>query len=177
MCKDELGEKIDKAVFPGLQGGPHNHTTAGIAVALGEALKPEFKEYAKQIVLNAKTLASEMINLGYSVVSGGTDNHLFLVDTVKSVNLSGGEASDILEKVNITLNKNAVPNDPRKPWDPSGIRIGTPAITTRGMKEADMKTIAHFIDDALKNNADLVDIKSKVKEFAEKFPIPGIDHI
>lgn len=177
MCKDELGEKIDKAVFPGLQGGPHNHTTAGIAVALGEALKPEFKEYAKQIVLNAKTLASEMINLGYSVVSGGTDNHLFLVDTVKSVNLSGGEASDILEKVDITLNKNAVPNDPRKPWDPSGIRIGTPAITTRGMKEADMKTIAHFIDDALKNNADLVDIKNKVKEFAEKFPIPGIDHI
>ena len=177
MCKEELGEKIDKAVFPGLQGGPHNHTTAGIAVALGEALKPEFKEYAKQIVLNAKALASEMIDLGYSVVSGGTDNHLFLVDTVKSVNLSGGEASDILEKVNITLNKNAVPNDPRKPWDPSGIRIGTPAITTRGMKEADMKTIAHFIDDALKNNADLVDIKSKVKEFAEKFPIPGIDHI
>ena len=177
MCKEELGEKIDKAVFPGLQGGPHNHTTAGIAVALGEALKPEFKEYAKQIVLNAKTLASEMINLGYSVVSGGTDNHLFLVDTVKSVNLSGGEASDILEKMNITLNKNAVPNDPRKPWDPSGIRIGTPAITTRGMKEADMKTIAHFIDDALKNNADLVDIKNKVKEFAEKFPIPGIDHI
>ncbi len=177
MCKEELGEKIDKAVFPGLQGGPHNHTTAGIAVALGEALKPEFKEYAKQIVLNAKALASEMIDLGYSVVSGGTDNHLFLVDTVKSVNLSGGEASDILEKVNITLNKNAVPNDPRKPWDPSGIRIGTPAITTRGMKEADMKTIAHLIDDALKNNADLVDIKNKVKEFAEKFPIPGIDHI
>ena len=177
MCKEELGEKIDKAVFPGLQGGPHNHTTAGIAVALGEALKPEFKEYAKQIVLNAKTLASEMIDLGYSVVSGGTDNHLFLVDTVKSVNLSGGEASDILEKVNITLNKNAVPNDPRKPWDPSGIRIGTPAITTRGMKEADMKTIAHFIDEALRSKSDLVDLKNKVKEFAEKFPISGIDHI
>lgn len=177
MCKEELGEKIDKAVFPGLQGGPHNHTTAGIAVALGEALEPEFKEYAKQIVLNAKALASEMISLGYSVVSGGTDNHLFLVDTVKSVNLSGGEASDILEKVNITLNKNAVPNDPRKPWDPSGIRLGTPAITTREMKEADMKVIAHFIDDAFKNRADLIDLKNKVKEFAEKFPIPGIDHI
>jgi glycine hydroxymethyltransferase len=91
MCKEELGEKIDKAVFPGLQGGPHNHTTAGIAVALGEALKPEFKGYAKQIILNAKALASEMMNLGYFVISGGTDNHLFLVDTVRSVNLSGRE--------------------------------------------------------------------------------------
>ena len=177
MCKEELGEKIDKAVFPGLQGGPHNHITAGIAVALGEALQPEFKEYAKQIVANAKALSEELKTLGYSIVSGGTDNHLFLVDTVKSVNLSGGEASDILEKVNITLNKNAVPNDPRKPWDPSGIRIGTPAVTTRGMKENEMKKIAQLIDKALKGSEQIEEIKLEVKELTKDFPIPGINNI
>jgi glycine hydroxymethyltransferase len=177
MCKEELGEKIDKAVFPGLQGGPHNHTTAGIAVALGEALKPEFKGYAKQIILNAKALASEMMNLGYFVISGGTDNHLFLVDTVRSVNLSGREVADILEQVNITLNKNAIPNDSRKPWDPSGIRIGTPAITTRGMKEEDMKVIAYFIDSALKGKMKADKIREEVKDFTKDFPIPGINSI
>ncbi len=176
MCKEELGERIDKAVFPGLQGGPHNNTIAGIAVALGEALKPEFKEYSKQIVLNAKTLSNGMRELGYSVISGGTDNHLFLVDTVKSVNLSGSEASDLLEKANISVNKNAIPNDQRKPWDPSGIRIGTPALTTRGMKEDEMETVAQFIDRALKNPNDdnLEKIKAEIKEFAKNYPIPGI---
>lgn len=177
MCKEELGEKIDKAVFPGLQGGPHNHATAAMAVAFGEALKPQFKEYAQQIVLNAKALASAMIALGYTIVSGGTDNHLFLVDTVKSVNLSGSEASDLLEKANITVNKNAIPNDPRKPWDPSGIRIGTPALTTRGMKEGEMEIVAKYIDRALKNpnEENLENIKEEVKEFTKDFPIPDID--
>ena len=174
MCKEELGEKIDKAVFPGLQGGPHNHTTAAIAVALGEALKPEFKEYAKQVVLNARALVSAMIDLGYTIVSGGTDNHLFLVDTVKSVNLSGGEASDLLEKANITVNKNAVPNDMRKPWDPSGIRIGTPAITTRGMREQDMKVIASLIDDVLRRKKSPEMVREEVKIFTKNYPIPGI---
>ena len=174
MCKEELGEKIDKAVFPGLQGGPHNHTTAAIAVALGEALKPEFKEYAKQVVLNARALVSAMIDLGYTIVSGGTDNHLFLVDTVKSVNLSGGEASDLLEKANITVNKNAVPNDMRKPWDPSGIRIGTPAITTRGMREQDMKVIASLIDDVLRKKKSPEMVREEVKIFTKNYPIPGI---
>jgi glycine hydroxymethyltransferase len=175
MCKEELAEKIDKAVFPGLQGGPHNHITAGIAVALGEASTPEFKEYTKQIILNAKALSSALIDLGYTIVSGGTDNHLFLVDVVKSVGFSGKEASDILEKANITLNKNAVPNDTRKPWDPSGIRIGTPAITTRGMKENDMKVVAQLIDKALKSPEDnLNNIRLEVKEFTKDFPIPGI---
>lgn len=176
MCKEELGEKIDKAVFPGLQGGPHNHTTAGIAVALKEASTPEFKEYAKQILLNAKALSSALNNLGYSIVSDGTDNHLFLVDVVKSLNIGGSEASDILEKANITLNKNAVPNDPRKPWDPSGVRIGTPAITTRGMKEKDMEQVAKFIDSALRNpdENNLEKIRLEVKEFTKAFPIPGI---
>jgi len=179
MCKESLGEQIDKAVFPGLQGGPHNHTTAGIAVALQEASTPEFKEYAKQIVLNAKALSNALIKLGYTVVSGGTDNHLFLLDTVKSVNLTGKEASDILEKANITLNKNTIPNDPRKPWDPSGVRIGTPAITTRGMQEKDMEIVAKFIDDSLRNPKEdsLEKIRLEVKQFTAKFPIPGIDNI
>lgn len=179
MCKESLGEQIDKAVFPGLQGGPHNHTTAGIAVALKEASSPEFKEYAKQIILNAKALADSFKKLGYTIVSGGTDNHLFLVDVIKSVNLSGKEVSDILEKANITLNMNAIPSDERKPWNPSGVRIGTPAITTRGMKEKDMEIIAKFIDDSLRNPTDenLEKIRLEVKQFTKDFPIPGIDHI
>lgn len=179
MCKEELGEKIDKAVFPGLQGGPHNHITAGVAVALKEASASEFKEYAKQVILNAKALSTSFIASGYSVVSGGTDNHLFLLDTVKSVNLTGKEVSDILEKVNITLNKNTIPNDPRKPWDPSGVRIGTPAITTRGMKEKDMEIIAKYIDDSLRNPnpENLEKIKAEVKKFTKAFPIPGINNI
>lgn len=175
MCKQEYAEAIDKAVFPGLQGGPHNHITAGIAIAMKEASSKEFKEYSKQVVANAKLLANELISKGFSVVSGGTDNHLFLIDTVKSVNLSGKEASDILESVNITVNKNAIPNDPRKPWDPSGIRIGTPAITTRGFKEQDIKFVAEIISMALKKEEDVNILKSKVIEYARRFPIPGIE--
>lgn len=179
MCKEEYAEAIDKAVFPGLQGGPHNHTTAGIAVALREADSKEFKEYSKQVVENARALSQALVEKGYSIVSGGTDNHLFLIDTVKSLNLSGKEVSDTLELVNITVNKNAIPNDSRKPWDPSGIRIGTPAITTRGMKEKDMQVIADLIDEALKNSTNeecLSDIRKRVKEFTSKFPIPGISN-
>lgn len=177
MCKDDYAEAIDKAVFPGIQGGPHNHTTAAIAVALKEAGTKDFKEYSSQVVKNAKTLANELKKSGYHIVSGGTDNHLMLIDTVKSVGLSGGQASTILEKVNITLNKNAVPNDPRKPWDPSGIRIGTPAITTRGMKEKEMKEIAFFIDTVLRNYEDesfLSKVKLEIKDFTKEFLIPGI---
>ncbi|MBU1119784.1 serine hydroxymethyltransferase [Patescibacteria group bacterium] len=179
MCKEVLGEQIDKMVFPGLQGGPHNHITAAIAVALKEASTPEFKEYAKQVILNAKALSESLMNLGYTIVSGGTDNHLFLIDVMKSVNLTGSQASDILEKANITLNKNTVPNDTRKPWDPSGIRIGTPALTTRGMKEKEMETVAQFIDRALKNPSEdnLEKIRLEVKEFTKDYPIPGIDNI
>ncbi|PKN02508.1 serine hydroxymethyltransferase [Candidatus Dojkabacteria bacterium HGW-Dojkabacteria-1] len=174
LCKEEYGEVIDKAVFPGLQGGPHNHTTAGIAIALKEAMSPKFKEYSKQVILNSQTLANELMKKGFKIVSGGTDNHLFLMDTVSSVNLSGKEASDILEDVNITVNKNAIPNDPRKPWDPSGIRIGTPAITTRGFKEKDMLFVAEIISMALKKESDLKTLKSKVKDYTKDFPIPGI---
>ncbi len=179
MCKEEYGEVIDKAVFPGLQGGPHNHTTAGIAVALKEAMTEEFKQYSKQVVLNSKALAKALMDKGYSIVSEGTDNHLFLVDTVKSVNMSGKEVSDILEEVNITLNKNSIPYDERKPWDPSGVRIGTPAITTRGMKENEMEKIAQYIDRALKSKSkeEINIIKEEVKTFTKDFPIPEIDNL
>lgn len=172
MCKEELAEKIGKAVFPGLQGGPHNHTTAAIAVALKEASTEEFKEYTKQIVKNSKALAEELIKRGYKIISGGTDNHLFLVDIVASVGMSGEEASTLLEESNITVNKNAIPNDTRKPWDPSGLRIGTPAITTRGMKEKDMTKIAEFIDEVLKKRKN---VREEVKSFTEDFHIPGIN--
>lgn len=179
MCNDEeLAMKIDKAVFPGLQGGPHNNVIAGIAVALKEASTDEFKKYAKQVVDNAKVLSNKLIEHGYSVISGGTDNHLSLVDVVKSVGVTGEEASTILESVNITVNKNGIPNDERKPWDPSGVRIGTPAITTRGLKESDMDIVAKFIVDTFSNSSDsvkLAGIKSDIKKYMESFPIPTVN--
>lgn len=177
MCKKELGEVIDKAVFPGLQGGPHNHITAGIAVALKEASTKEFKEYSNQVVVNAKILSEELSNIGYKIVSGGTDNHLFLVDVMSSVGIAGEEASTVLESANITLNKNAIPYDSRKPWDPSGVRIGTPAITTRGMKEKEMVKIAKYIDEVLRNRDDektINSVRDDIKKFTSNFPIPGI---
>lgn len=178
MCNDEeLARKIDKAVFPGLQGGPHNNVIAGIAVALREASTEDFKKYSKQVVKNARALAHRLSKYGYSVVSGGTDNHLFLVDIVKSVGITGEEASTILESVNITVNKNGIPNDERKPWDPSGIRIGTPAITTRGLKEGDMDIVAKFIVDTFSNSGDsvkLAGIKSDIEKYMESFPIPTV---
>ena len=176
MCKEEYGELIDKAVFPGLQGGPHNHITAGIAVALKEAQSDEFKEYAKQVINNAKALVSSLADKGFNIISGGTDNHMFLVDTIKSIGKSGKEVSDILESVNITLNKNAIPFDERKPWDPSGVRIGSAAVTTRGMKEKDMFQISEYIYRALNGSSEdnLKRIKDEVRDFSKKFNIPGI---
>jgi glycine hydroxymethyltransferase len=179
MSKDKYASAIDKAVFPGIQGGPHNHTTAGIAVALKEASRPEFREYIKQVVLNAKKLSEELKDRGYKIISGGTDNHLMLVDTISSIGISGKEASIALEKANITLNKNTIPNDPRKPWDPSGVRIGTPAITTRGMKEPQMEVVAKYIDKVLRNPEDeelTTSIKQEIKEFTKNYPIPGIKY-
>ncbi len=148
ICRKKLATNIDKAVFPGIQGGPHMNAVAATGVALEEALKPEFKEYAQQIVRNAKALAEELKNLGFKLVSGGTDNHLILID-VTTFDLTGQEASDKLEKEGIIVNKNMIPFDTRKPWDPSGIRLGTPAVTTQGMKEKDMVEIAHKIKDIL----------------------------
>ena len=180
MCKEEYGELIDKAVFPGLQGGPHNHITAGIAVALKEASSKEFKEYSKQVIRNAQTLSEELIKKGYKIVSGGTDNHLFLVDLMGPAlgDIGGEEASTVLEEANITVNKNTIPNDTRKPWDPSGIRIGTPALTTRGMKEKEMLQVAQHIDTVLKNRKDskkIKEVREKIKEFTSTYPIPGIN--
>ncbi len=148
----EIGKKIDKAVFPGLQGGPHINQIAGVAVALGEASRPEFKKYAKQIVKNAKALGKELQRLGWRVISGGTDSHLLLIDTwMEGKGIGGKEASERLEAAGIIVNKNAIPFDPRSPVDPSGIRLGTAAETTRGKKERDMIALAKKIDQILRS--------------------------
>jgi glycine hydroxymethyltransferase len=149
--KENIPSLIDRAIIPGLQGGPHNHQTAAIAVALGEALTPEFKLYGNQIAKNAKTLSKELISLGFNLVTGGTDNHLMVVD-LNNKDISGKQAEKALSTAGITVNKNTVPFDPRSPFDPSGIRLGTPALTTRGMKENEMKQIAVWIDEAVKNS-------------------------
>jgi glycine hydroxymethyltransferase len=173
MCKMKFAEAIDKAVFPGLQGGPHEHVIAAKAVCFYEAMQPEFKEYAKQIVKNAKTLADALMGYGFRPVSGGTDNHLILVD-LRNKNITGKEAEDALDKAGITVNKNMIPYDPRKPWDPSGIRLGTPAVTTRGMKESEMKQIAEWINKAIENRNDkpkLKEIKKEIMEFCKDFRV------
>lgn len=144
ISKKKLADGIDKALFPGLQGGPQLHTIAAMGVALEEALKPSFKKYTKQVVANAKVLAAELKCLGFKIISGGTDNHLMMVD-MTSLGLTGKEAGERLERAGIIVNKNMIPHDQRKPWDPSGIRLGTPAVTTQGMKEKDMVGIAKKI--------------------------------
>lgn len=176
MCKEKYAAAIDKAVFPGTQGGPHEHTIAGKAICFAEALNPEFKEYAKQIQKNARHLADELTKRGFVLVSGGTDTHLILVDLTNK-NIPGKVAQATLDEIGITLNKNTIPFDPRSPFDPSGIRMGTPAVTTRGMKEPEMKMIADFIDRALQNVGkpeELIKIKEEVKTMCLKFPVPGI---
>lgn len=164
----DIALAIDKAVFPGLQGGPHDNQTAAIAVALGEALKPSFRRYGQQIVKNAKALAEELMKQGLTIVSGGTDNHLMLIDLTKR-GISGKEAQEKLEKVGIIVNRNAIPYDPRPPFDPSGIRIGTPSVTTRGMKEKEMKMIAEFLAEAVQAK-NLAPIKTQVRSLCKKFP-------
>jgi glycine hydroxymethyltransferase len=176
MCKEQFAKDINRAVFPGLQGGPHDHINAAKAVAFKEALEPSFKNYAKQIIVNAQTLASELQKYGFRIISGGTDNHLMLVD-MTSRNLSGKQAEVALDKAGLSTNKNMIPFDTRKPLDPSGIRLGTPAITTRGMKEKEIVKIASWINDAITNfdnDIKLNSIKNEVKDLALKFPVPGI---
>jgi glycine hydroxymethyltransferase len=178
MCKAQHQSAIDKAVFPGLQGGPHNQTTAGIAVALHEASTEAFKKYAHQIVANARALADELMARGFELVSGGTDNHLVLVDlTSKSV--PGKKAAQALDQAGIVLNYNTVPFDPRKPFDPSGVRLGTAAVTSRGMGTAEMKQIAAFIDRGVgaartEDRAELERILHDVRELTARFPAPGL---
>ncbi|MFA4891618.1 MAG: serine hydroxymethyltransferase [Candidatus Gracilibacteria bacterium] len=196
----DLATKIDRAIFPGLQGGPHDHTTAGIAVALGEAAKPEFREYGKQIIVNAKTLANGLMKRGFKLVSGGTDNHMILIDLTEGGAGRGAFLQEALDVIGISLNKNTIPADPSSPFYPSGVRLGTPAATTRGMKETEMDQIAEWISEAYKeveqfklpgekeernktfkefrkfiaNNPKLKALREKVRPFCLKFPVPGI---
>jgi glycine hydroxymethyltransferase len=177
MSDAQHADALDRAVFPGLQGGPHNHTTTAIAVALREALQPDFSDYAQQIVRNAGALARGLLERGFDLVSGGTDNHLILIDlTSKAV--PGKLAAKALDRARITTNYNTVPFDPRKPFDPSGMRLGTPAATTRGMGEAEMERIAQWIDEGVSasardDEATIERIADEVRELASAFPIPG----
>lgn len=174
MCKREHAKAIDKSVFPGFQGGPHENNIAAKAIAFKEALEPSFKEYAKQIRKNAKVLETEFTAKNYRLMFGGTDNHLLLIDAVTSKGISGAEAEAALDKAGITVNKNMIPEDTRSAMDPSGIRLGTPALTTRGFKESEMKTVAELIDRVLNNSTNdsvLSEIKAEVKKLTEQFPL------
>jgi len=175
MCKEPFRKAIDKEIFPGIQGGPLMHIIAAKAVAFKEALSPSFKDYQKQILANAKTLAESLIRLGYELISGGTDNHLMLVDLTKK-EITGKEAEEALEKAGITVNKNTIPFETKSPFITSGIRIGVPAVTTKGMKEEEMKLIASLIDRAIKgrtNPEGLEKIKEEVMELCKRFPFYG----
>ncbi len=182
MCQEKFAKQVDRSVFPGMQGGPHDHITAAKAVAFGEALRPEFKEYAKQIIANAKTMAEEFIKLGYRIISGGTDNHLMVVDMTSGrrdseISLTGKEAEVVLDNCGISVSRSTIPNDPNPPMNPSGVRFGTPAVTTRGMKETEIKKIVVWINSAIehKDEPEVLDkIKEEVKEMCLKFPIPSI---
>jgi len=167
----DLPKKIDKAVFPGLQGGPHENAIAAIAVCLKEALTPAFKKYTNQIVKNAKVLAEELKKYDFTLVSGGTDNHLLVID-LRNKNITGMEAQDLLESAGMSTNRNTIPYDPAGPFKPSGIRMGTPAITTRGMKEKEMKKIAGWINEVISNRKSVKKVREEIKKFCKKFPLP-----
>lgn len=173
---ENLPTIIDRSVFPGYQGGPHMNNTLAKAVSFGEALKPEFRTYAEQVVKNAKVLADELMKRGFKLVTNGTDNHLILIDIQKSFGIDGGVAEKVLDRIGLTLNKNAIPNDTAPPFRPSGIRLGTPAITTRGMKEDDMERVAEWMHQAIVNREDtskLDSIQKEVVTFCQDFPLPS----
>lgn len=173
LCTRQHAKAVDKAVFPGLQGGPHENVIAAKAVAFKEALLPEFKTYARQIKKNAKALEAVFLDRGYRLMFGGTDNHLLLID-VTPKGVTGRQAEAALDRAGITVNKNMIPDDPRSPMDPSGIRLGTPALTTRGMKEEEMKQIGAWIDEAITHHGDgrkLESIKAEVKTMTDRFPL------
>jgi len=179
LCREQYAQAIDKAVFPGVQGGPHDNTTAAIAVALKEAASESFREYARQVVKNAKALADALMAKGFTLITNGTENHLMLVDLTNK-NISGKKAAKALDKAGIVLNYNAVPFDKRKPFDPSGIRMGTPALTSRGFKEKEMLMVSDFIDEVIadsENESHLQRIAAEVKELCRDFPAPGLEHI
>lgn len=173
----ELAPKFDKIVFPGLQGGPHMHTIASKAVAFGEALQPEFEDYAAQVIKNAKAMEKVFAEKKVRMMCGGTDNHLLLIDTVTSFDATGQESEDVLDKVHITLNKNSIADDPRGPFDPSGIRLGTPAMTTRGFTEKEFTRTAELMCEAIihrKDEEKIAVIAKEVNDICKKFPVPGI---
>ncbi len=176
MCKEKYAKQVDQAVFPGMQGGPHDHINAAKAVAFGEALKPGFVEWGEQVIKNAQAMAKEFQAKGYRVISDGTDNHLLVVD-MTSKEIDGKMAETALEQCGISVSRSTIPNDPNPPMKPSGVRFGTPAITTRGIKEAEIKKIVEWIDKAIENRDNetiLKEIKSEVKEFSKNFPIPSV---
>ena len=172
LCQQRFGKDVDKQVFPGLQGGPLEHVIAAKAVALGEALTPAFKVYAQQVVTNAQTLAAELVARGYAIVSGGTDTHLMLVD-LRSKRVTGKEAQELLDRAGITVNKNTIPGDPQTAFVTSGIRIGTPAVTTRGFTEREMRLVAQLIDTVLtqQDSATVARVKDEVRELTDQFPL------
>ena len=173
----ELGKKIDKSIFPGLQGGPIMQMVAAKAVAFAEAQRPEFQDYARQIVVNAKRMADQFMASGARLITNGTDNHLLMIDCVTSWDITGQEAEELFDRVGITLNKNVIADDPRKALDPSGVRLGTPAVTTRGMREAEMDQLVKFMLHAVEKRDDDVALQAlheEVKTFCRKFPVPGV---
>ena len=177
LSRAEHRRKIDKAVFPGLQGGPHMNAVAALAITLGKALEPEFAVYARQVLSNAKVLADELMSRGADLVTGGTENHMMVLDTKQSFGIDGRVAEETLDKVSITVNKQLIPDDPLPPLRPSGIRLGSPAATTRGMEEAEMKLLAEWIMDALRRHRDeerLDAMRQDIERFCLRFPVPGV---
>ena len=177
LSRAEHRRKIDKAVFPGLQGGPHMNAVAALAITLGKALEPEFAVYARQVLSNAKVLADELMSRGAELVTGGTENHMVVLDTQESFGIDGRIAEETLDKVSITVNKQLIPDDPLPPLRPSGIRLGSPAATTRGMEEAEMKLLAEWIMDALRRHRDeerLDAMRQDIERFCLRFPVPGV---
>ena len=176
MCKEEHAKKINRSVFPGMQGGPHDHITAAKAVAFKEAFNEDFKSYAKNVIKNAKTLAVELKAMGYTIISGGTDNHLMVID-LRSKDIVGKDVETVLESIGISVSRSTIPNDPNPPYNPSGVRIGTPAVTSRGMGGTEMKRIAAWINGAIEHKDEpiiLDNIKKEVKEVCLDFPIPSL---
>jgi glycine hydroxymethyltransferase len=177
LCKKKFAREIDRSVFPGLQGGPHMNNIAGIAVTLGKALQPEFREYGAQVLRNAKTLAATLMESGARLVTGGTDNHMMVVDTVASYGIDGTVAEETLDRIAITTNKQIIPDDPNPPLRPSGIRLGTPAATSRGMREGEMVKLGGWLARALAEREDeraLSALREEVEAFCREFPVPGI---
>ncbi len=177
LCKAEHAKAIDRSVFPGLQGGPHMNAVAGVAITLGKALEPEYRDYCRQVLDNAQVLARTLMENGAELVTGGTENHMMVLDTVKSFSINGRVAEETLDAVSITTNKQVIPDDPNPPLRPSGVRLGTPAATTRGMAEEDMKKLGLWITQALKKHEDeqaLGTMKVEVEALCGRFPVPGI---